>query len=114
MRRGIPVVVILALCLTLVLGAGVYAQIKKDTKTGLDRIEGTIQALNKEKSTLTIIQSGSTKASWKVIYNDQTKFTMRNKPAKLEDLKDGQRVIILGKAEKEVLTAVRIDIRTTS
>jgi len=102
---------ILVLGLTLVLGAGLYAQVKKDSKTGLDRIEGTIQSMNKDKSTLSIVQTG-TRATWQVVYNDQTKFTRRNEPAKLEDLKDGQRVICLGKYEKDQLTASRIDIRT--
>jgi len=112
MRRGIPAVMILILGLTLVLATGIYAQVKKDTKTGLDRIEGTIQAMSKDKSMLTVIQSGTPKATWNVMYNDQTKFTMRNAPAKLDDLKDGQRVIVLGKYEKDVMTAARIDIRT--
>ena len=112
MRRGTPAVMILILGLTLVLGAGIYAQVKKDTKTGLDRIEGTIQAINKDKSTLTVKQTGTT-TSWKVLYTGETKFTMRNQPAKVDDLKDGLRVIVLGKYEKDELKADRIDIRTT-
>jgi len=111
MRRGTPAVMILVMGLTLVLGAGLYAQVKKDSKTGLDRIEGTIQSMSKDKNTLSIVQTGS-RATWKVVYNDQTKFTMRNAPAKLDDLKDGQRVICLGKYEKDELVASRIDIRT--
>jgi hypothetical protein len=112
MKRGIPVAMILVLGLTLVLGAGLYAQVRKDTKTGLDRVEGYVLNLSKDNSTLTVRQSGTTQPTWKVKYNDQTKFTMRNAPAKLDDLKDGQRVIVLGKLEKDVLAAVRIDIRS--
>ncbi len=111
MRRGTPVVTILSVGLVLLLGIGIYAQVKKDTKTGLDRIEGTIQALNKEKSTLNVTQTSS-KATFKVMYNEQTRFTMRNAPAKVDDLKDGLRVIVLGKYEKDMLMAARIDIRT--
>jgi hypothetical protein len=103
---------ILVLCLTLVLNIGLFAQVKKDPKSGLDRLEGTVQAINKDKSTLTLVQSGATKASWQVAYNDQTKYTMKNQPAKAADLKEGLRVIILGKFEKEIMTAARIDIRT--
>jgi hypothetical protein len=112
MRREIPSIMIFVLCLTLVLGIGLFAQVKKDQKSGLDRIEGTVQALDKDKSTLTLLQSGATKASWHVAYNDKTIYTMRNQPAKAADLKEGLRVIVLGKFEKEVLTAARIDIRT--
>ena len=112
MRRGIPAVMILALALTLVFGAGLYAQVKKDTKTGLDRIEGTIQSMNKADSTMQVTQRGTTAgAVWKVVYNDKTTIGIRNKPAKIDDLKEGQRVIILGKYEKDVFNASRIDIR---
>jgi hypothetical protein len=113
MRRGIPAVVILVLGLMLVFGAGLYAQIGKDTKTGLDRIDGTIQVLDKAKSTMDLKQRGTTTgAMWHVAYNDKTTISMRNKPAKIEDLKEGVRVIVLGKYEKDVLNASRIDIRT--
>jgi hypothetical protein len=113
MRRGIPVVMILALGLTLVLGAGLYAQIKKDTKTGLDRLSGTIVTLDKAKSTMTVRQAGTTpQPSWHVAYNDKTAITVMGKPAKVDDLKEGLSVIILGNYEKDVLNATRIDIRT--
>ncbi len=112
MRRGIPAVVILVLGLTLVLGAGLFAQLKKDAQTGLDRIEGTIQTLDKEKFTLSVVQRSATEASWQVAFNDKTAITLKNKPAKIEDLKIGLRVIILGKYENKVLNAHRIEIRT--
>ncbi len=113
MRQRIPVVMILVLGLALVLGFGLFAQVKKDAKTGQDRIEGKIQTIDKTKSTLDIVQSGSTtaKPTWHIVYNDQTKFTMRNKPAKADELKEGQRVIILGKYDQNVMTASRIDVR---
>jgi hypothetical protein len=112
MKRGIPVVMILVLGLTLVLVAGLYGQVKKDAKTGMDRIEGTIAALDKAKSTLTLKQSGASGAAWQVAYNDKTVITQRNKPAKIENLKEGLRVIALGKYEQNALNATRIDIRT--
>src|SRR5512135_46301 len=112
MTHRVPVVVILMLGLTLVLCFGLFAQVKKDAKTGQDRVEGTIQALNKAESSLTLVQTGvTTKPSWHIVYNDQTKFTIRNKPGKVDELKEGQRVIVLGKYDKDVLTATRIDIR---
>jgi len=112
MKHGIPLVMILVLGLTLVLGVGLYAQVKKDVKSGQDRIEGTIQTLDKAKSSLAVVQSGTAKPTWHVVYNPQTKVTMKNKPATADDLKEGKRVIILGKFEKDVMTAARIDIRT--
>jgi len=111
MRRGIPAVMILVLGFTLLLGAGL-AQVKKDTKSGLDRIDGTIQFLDKAKSTMRLTQTAPARGSWQVVYNDKTAIGWRNKPAKIDDLKEGQRVIVLGKYEKDVLNAARIDIRT--
>ncbi len=111
MRRGTPAALMLVLGLTLVLSAGLYAQIKKDAQSKLDRVEGTIQSINKEKSTIGVKQTGSTAPVWQVVYNDKTKYTLRNQPAKAEDLKEGMRVIVLGKYANEVLTAARIDIR---
>jgi hypothetical protein len=102
---------ILVLGLTLVLGAGLYAQVTKDTKTGLDRIDGTIIALDKDKSTLTLKQTGRN-ATFHVAYTDKTSITLMNKAAKLDALKEGVRVIALGKMEQMTLNASRIDIRT--
>ncbi len=112
MRRGIPAVMILVLGLTLVLSVGLYAQLKKDAKTGLDRLEGTIQTLDKEKFTMSVVQRSATEASWQVAFNDKTAITLKNKPAKIDDLKMGSRVIVLGKFENKVLNAHRIEIRT--
>ena len=41
MRRSISCMLVMGLVCSLVLAPGLYAQATKDTKTGLDRIEGT-------------------------------------------------------------------------
>ena len=110
MKREIPLAMILVLGFTLVLGAGLYAQVKKDQKTGLDRIEGSIQAIDKDNSTLSVKQSEH--VVLKVVYNDETAVTRRNKAAEIGDLKEGLRVIVLGKFENNELNASRIEIRT--
>jgi hypothetical protein len=110
MKRATTLALILTLCFTVALSAGIFAQVKKDSKTGLDRITGTIQNINKDK-TLTVTQTGNVKGTWKVSYTDSTKITERNADAKAASLKEGQRVIVLGKYEKDVLVASRIDIR---
>jgi hypothetical protein len=109
MKCGTPAKTILVLGLTLMLGAGIYAQVKKDAKTGLDRIEGSILSMNKDKSTLNVGQGGDTRVTWKVMYSDETKFTLNYKPSGRGDLRNGQRVTALGKFEKGVLKADRID-----
>lgn len=102
---------ILVLGLILALGAGLYAQLKKDAESGQDRLDGVIQILNKDKSTLSVRETGTTAAFWQVAFDDKTAVTLKNKTAKMEDLKEGMRVIILGKYEKGTLNASRIDIR---
>jgi len=112
MKRGLPVVLTLVLGLILMLGFGLFAQVKKDVKTGQDRVEGTIQNVDKAKSTLAVVQSGaSAKPTWHVVYDSKTQITAHAKPAKADDLKVGKRVIVLGKYDQNVLTASRIDIR---
>ncbi len=110
MRGGAPAVMMLVMGIALVLGTGIYAQVKKDAKTGLDRMEGSILSINKDKSTLNVAQGGDARTTWKVKYNDQTQFTLNYKPSKQDDLRNGQRITVLGKFEKNVLTAVRIDL----
>ena len=49
MKRGIPAVMVLVLAVALVLSVGLFAQVTKDKQTGLDRIEGRVQSINKDK-----------------------------------------------------------------
>lgn len=112
MKPSISVVMILVLGFTLVLGAALYAQIKKDPKTGEDRISGRIQMINKDKSTLEVVQNTSTKGMWLVAFNDKTVITILGKAAKIQDLKEGINVIVLGKYEKNALNASRIDMQS--
>jgi hypothetical protein len=103
----------LALILSLVLIPCVLAQAKKDLKTGEDRLEGTIQSINKDTSTITLRQANKNNIVWQIVFNKDTKFTFRNEPATVAELKDGIRVICLGKfLDGTKMTAVRIDART--
>jgi hypothetical protein len=84
---------------------------KKTKQTKEDRISGTIQMINKDTKTITVRTSGNVQRQ--VVYNDDTKYTKVNKPGgTLEELKDGTRIICLGKFnDKTQLVATRIDIR---
>jgi hypothetical protein len=47
-----------------------------------------------------------------VVVDDKTAFTFRNKAATIEELKEGRRVIVLGKPnDKNQLVATRVDVR---
>ncbi len=112
MKRSISLVVVLMLISSLMLAPGLFSQIKNDPKTKMDSIEGTVQSIDKAKMTMVIRQRGTSNLDYTIIYNDKTAYTYRNGPAKVEDVKDGVRIVVLGKAEGATkLNAARIDIR---
>jgi hypothetical protein len=89
---------------------GVAQEKKKAAQAKEDRVSGTIQMMNKDTSTLTVRTSGNIQRT--VVYNADTKFTKVNKPGSLDEVKEGVRVICLGKFdEKSRLVATRIDVR---
>ena len=115
MRRSIAGVLAVALVLSLGLVAGLRAQATKDAKSGLDRLEGIVVSIDKEKSEITIRQKATTSTEWKVAYTPDTKYSFRNEPAKIDAVKEHLRVICLGTfgtENKTKLTAARIDVRT--
>jgi len=91
--------------------AGVQAAEEKD----LDRIEGRVQLISWDKSTVTVgehVTSQGTRVPRLVVFTDGTKFTYRNEPSSVEMLKEGRRVICLGKFDESgKFLAGRIDIR---
>ena len=108
---------ILALGFMLVLSAGLCAQVYRNPITGQDRIQGKIQVLDKAKSTMSLQQIATLanpdpEGLLQVVYDEETSVTLMGKPAKIDDLKKGLRVIVVGKSEKDVLKASQIDMRT--
>jgi len=109
MKRGISIVIVLSL----VLGVGLFAQITQDKETKLDRVEGLVKSIDKVKSTFSIQQTDTSKVLWQISFDQNTKFTYRNSAASIDELKEGQRVVCLGKAGTTgKLTAARVDMRT--
>jgi hypothetical protein len=99
----------------LLVGAfAVSVQAADDAK--LDRLEGRVQMINWDTHTITLgvnVSSATSRVPRVVIFNDSTKFTYRNEPSSLEMLKEGRRIICLGKfGEEAKLFAARIDVRT--
>jgi Cu/Ag efflux protein CusF len=87
---------------------------QKDAKTAAgkqDRIDGSVRMIDKATKVVTVRLRGKPD-SREVIYDDKTAFTFRNKPSTLDELKEGRRVIIVGKFNDKVqLVATRVDIR---
>ena len=87
---------------------------QKDTKTATakqDRIDGIIQLIDTPAKTVTV-RLRDKQQRQQVIYDDKTTFTFQNKPATVDEVKDGRRIIALGKInDKNQLIATRIDVR---
>jgi hypothetical protein len=108
----------IGLCLGFLFAAAVitpaYAQEKKPAAAPAakeDRIDGTVKSLDAKTKTIFVRLRGKT-LDRTVVYDDATKFTFRNKPSTLDEVKIERRVICLGKlTDKGVFNATRVDVR---
>ena len=105
--------ILIRLSLGIILGLSLVtlamAQAKKVAQPKEDRISGIVQMIDKKTSTITVRRDSVFR---QVIYNENTKFTKVNKPGSLDEVKEGVRVICLGKFdEKARLIATRVDVR---
>lgn len=109
-RIGVCMGITLALCIVVPVVAGEQEGSGKPAVKE-DRIEGTVHLVDKDQKIITVQLRGKG-LQRQVLYSDTTNFTFRNKPAKFEDVKEGRRVICLGKInDKAQLIATRIDVR---
>ena len=96
--------------MTLGLPLGAQDKEQDKAKPPQERVEGTIQSVDKVAKTLTVRLRGKTNTQV-VVYNDKTMFTFRNKPGSVEDVKEARNVICLGRPSGKEWVAARIDIR---
>ena len=109
MQRRMSVVA--ALILGMALAGSAVSVINAQKKTKPDRVAGTVEILNKESKTIVVKATGGD-VDKQVVYDDNTKFTKDNKPASLDDVQNGVRIICLGKLnDKGQLMASRVDVR---
>ena len=91
-----------------------YAQTKAKAKAKGERVSGTVQLVNKDAKTVLVTGQAGDKQT-QVMYDEKTKVTKDNKPATMDDVTNGVRVICIVKAdEKGQLHARRIDVRPSS
>jgi hypothetical protein len=102
---------LIAVLLAGVFAVGVQAAGEKD----FDRLEGLVQLISWDTSTVTVgeyLTSQGNRFPRQVTFNNATRFTYRNKPSSVEMLKEGRRVICLGKFDAAgKFQAIRIDVR---
>ncbi len=101
------------LCVGMVFMFALAAQLmaqNNQEKNRLVRYEGRVTVFSKATSSITI-QGG--KGVVEIGYDTKTKFTYRNKPSSIDDVKEGRRVVCLvNTGEKGRLLAARIDVRS--
>jgi len=116
MKSPVSLTVVLALLSSSLLLAATARAQPKPQGDGLYRIEGTVISVDKEASTITLRQRSGTNMTWTIHYTDATSFSYRNTTTSLEDVKNGRRIICLGRYEqkggKNELTAVVVDVRS--
>ena len=96
--------------LILTLAVVASAQDQKKTSTKEDRLGGTVHTIDKDTSSI-IIRKGAIQR--RVVYNAETKFTIRNKPSSIDDVIVGRQVTCLGSFnDKTQLLATRVEIRS--
>ena len=115
MKRPVSFTLVLTLLSPLLLAAALRAQ-PKPQGDGLYRIEGTVISIDKDKSTITLRQRSGTNMAWTIHYNEATSFSYRNTITSLDDVKNGRRIICLGRYEekggKNEMVATVVDVRT--
>ena len=84
---------------------------KAQEKPKEERVSGTVEIINKDKMTI-VLQGTGGENQKQVMYDAKTVVTKNNKPAKIEDVANGQRLICVGHTgDKGQFLAHRIDIR---
>ena len=85
------------------------AQEKKIPGPKQERLNATVHSVSKDTSSFTVRRGTEDR---QVVYSPQTTITMMNKPSSADEIKEGRRVICLGKINaKNELEASQIDIR---
>lgn len=80
-----------------------------------DRLEGRVHMISTDKTTLTLLVTttpGATAMNRYVELTGKTQFTYQNQPGSFDQIKEGLRVICVGKFDKDgKLIADRVDVR---
>jgi hypothetical protein len=73
-----------------------------------DRLSGVVSSVDKGKMTIGMRGRTSANVVRQIMYDASTKFTMQGKPGTAEDLKEGLRIVAIGKFEGVNLKATQV------
>ena len=102
--------IFVACCLAVAVAVGFSQTLgAAPNKPKLGKLEGWVHMVSFDNSTITLRVDGGMRI---VTFNEDTLYTYRNDPSRFEDVKEGWRVICIGKFDKNgKLKATRIDVR---
>ena len=102
--------IFVACCLAVAVAVGFSQTLgAAPNKPKLGKLEGWVHMVSFDNSTITLRVDGGMRI---VTFNEDTLYTYRNNPSRFEDVKEGWRVICVGKFNKHgKLRATRIDVR---
>jgi len=94
----------------LILPGLVGAEAQKQTPIKEDRLNGTVHTIDKDASAI-IVRKGA--VQHRIVYNAETKFTIQNRPASIDDVIVGRQVTCVGSFNDQAqLLATRVEIRS--
>ncbi len=94
----------------LILGLATGTAMGQESRsTSGDRIEGKVQKVDRDNSTIYVTYDSKTR---QVLYDKTTRFTVLNQPGTLEAVKEGRPVICRGRFDwRNRLAASRVDVQ---
>ena len=76
-----------------------------------DRLSGVVRSVDKAKMLIEINLSSNPNSVRKIIYEAATQFTLDDKPAQADAIKDGLRIVAIGKFESLDLKATKVSLK---
>jgi hypothetical protein len=77
-----------------------------------DRVSGVVRSADLKQMTIEVALRSQPNVLRKVLFDTTTKITMEEKPGQASDIKEGLRIVAVGKFEGVNLKATAISLRT--
>lgn len=98
--------------LSALLGLSLLAPAQNEKKAQPDRLSGTIRMVDASTMTIEITTRSTPTATRKIMWDASTKVLVGDQPGTAADIKEGMRIVAIGKFEGVNLKATTIRVRT--
>ena len=75
-----------------------------------DRLSGYVKTIEKKDMTINMHTKSNPSVERKIMYDDKTRFTVLGKPGSIDDVKDGMRIVGVGKFDGVNLKATDVSL----